>query len=178
MIIGHRGGYFGPENSMKSFRGAVQNNLEGIEFDVWISKDGVPMILHGGKDGELNQYGLPDDRVFRWTSGDLQQKIDIGEGEKMPTLEQLIQLCQDSPEMLLNIELKGPISEEWITKYNYDLAALKVVELIEKYEISDKTMISSFVPQILESILRVTENKKQDFIIQSLRNYGNKDDTL
>jgi len=67
--------------------------------------------------------------------------------------------------MLLNIELKGPISEEWITKYNYDLAALKVVELIEKYKISNKTMISSFVPQILESILRVTENRKQDFII-------------
>ena len=67
--------------------------------------------------------------------------------------------------MLLNIELKGPISEEWITKYNYDLAALKVVELIEKYKISYKTMISSFVPQILESILRVTETRRQDFII-------------
>jgi len=34
MVIGHRGGYFGPENSMKSFRGAIANNLEGIEFDV------------------------------------------------------------------------------------------------------------------------------------------------
>ena len=58
------------------------------------------------------------------------------------------------------------MSEEWITKYNYDLAALKVVELIEKYKISDKTMISSFVPQIIESILRVTEHpRRQDFII-------------
>ena len=34
MVIGHRGGFFGPENSMKSFQGAIANNLEGIEFDV------------------------------------------------------------------------------------------------------------------------------------------------
>ena len=34
MVVGHRGGYFGPENSMKGFQGAVDNNLEGIEFDV------------------------------------------------------------------------------------------------------------------------------------------------
>ena len=33
-MIGHRGGNFGPENSMKNFRGAVENKLEGIEFDV------------------------------------------------------------------------------------------------------------------------------------------------
>jgi len=51
MVIGHRGGFFGPENSMKGFRGAVENNLEGIEFDVWLSKDNVPMVLHGGDDG-------------------------------------------------------------------------------------------------------------------------------
>ena len=35
MIIGHRGGYIGgPENSMNCFRGALANNLDGIEFDV------------------------------------------------------------------------------------------------------------------------------------------------
>ena len=39
LVFGHRGGFFGPENSMKGFRGAVHHNLEGIEFDVWLSKD-------------------------------------------------------------------------------------------------------------------------------------------
>ena len=34
MVIGHRGGFFGPENSIRGFQGAVDNNLEGIEFDV------------------------------------------------------------------------------------------------------------------------------------------------
>jgi len=60
LVIGHRGGFFGPENSMKGFRGAVEHKLEGIEFDVWLSKDEVPMILHGGQNGELSLYGLND----------------------------------------------------------------------------------------------------------------------
>ena len=58
MIIGHRGGYIGgPENSMPCFRGALANKLDGIEFDVWLSKDNVPMIVHGGDNGELHDEG-------------------------------------------------------------------------------------------------------------------------
>jgi glycerophosphoryl diester phosphodiesterase len=53
---------------MKNFKGAVEHGLEGIEFDVWLSKDNVPMILHGGSDGQLELYGLHDERVFNWTS--------------------------------------------------------------------------------------------------------------
>ena len=34
MVIGHRGGNFGPENSLLNFKGAIENNIEGIEFDV------------------------------------------------------------------------------------------------------------------------------------------------
>ena len=64
MVVGHRGGFFGPENSMKGFRGAVENEIEGIEFDVWLSKDGIPMVLHGGADGQLALYGMEQERVF------------------------------------------------------------------------------------------------------------------
>ena len=38
IVMGHRGGNFGPDNSMKNFRGSVENKLEGIEFDVSQSK--------------------------------------------------------------------------------------------------------------------------------------------
>jgi len=70
-VLGHRGGFFGPENSMKGFRGAIEHNLEGIEFDVWLSKDNVPMVLHGGSDGQLTLYGLEEERVFHWTQEEL-----------------------------------------------------------------------------------------------------------
>ena len=37
MVVGHRGGFLGPENSMKGFRAAIDNSLEGIEFDVSVT---------------------------------------------------------------------------------------------------------------------------------------------
>jgi len=72
MVIGHRGGSFGPENSLKCFEGAIANNLEGIEFDVWLSKDNILMVLHGGKNGELSDYGVSKtEHVFDWSQEDL-----------------------------------------------------------------------------------------------------------
>ena len=83
--MAHRGGNFGPDNSMKNFRGAISNKLEGVEFDVWLSADNVPVVMHGGDEGQLSQYGMPDEFVFERTLASLQE-IDIGDGEKMPTL--------------------------------------------------------------------------------------------
>ena len=60
IVMAHRGGNFGPDNSMTNFRAAVQNKFEGIEFDIWLSKDNVPMVLHGGPNGQLAKYGHPD----------------------------------------------------------------------------------------------------------------------
>jgi glycerophosphoryl diester phosphodiesterase len=36
---------------MSNFKSSVENKVEGVETDVWLSKDGVPMITHGGDDG-------------------------------------------------------------------------------------------------------------------------------
>ena len=80
IIMGHRGGNFGPENSLKNFRGACSNQLEGVEFDVWLTKDDVPIVMHGGDEGQLSDYGMPDQFVFERTFESL-QTIDIGEGE-------------------------------------------------------------------------------------------------
>ena len=49
----------------------------------------------------------------------------------MPMLSELIELCQTKPHMLLNIELKGPEDVEIAKSYDFDIAALKVVEMIE-----------------------------------------------
>lgn len=51
MIMAHRGGDWSVDNSIENFKAALANNVEGIETDIWLSKDGVPMITHGGDDG-------------------------------------------------------------------------------------------------------------------------------
>ena len=62
----------------------------------------------------------------------------------MPTLMDLLDLCMQAPEMMLNIELKGPCDPLIKPKYDSDKAARVVYDLIIKYDIADRVMISSF----------------------------------
>ena len=48
-IEGHRGmnrKFY--ENTLKSFSQAISSSIDSIEFDVWLTKDKVPVIMHGG----------------------------------------------------------------------------------------------------------------------------------
>ena len=55
--------------------------------------------------------------------------------------------------MLINIELKGPFDEVWYDSYDFNRAAQLVIALVDKYDVAERVMISSFVPRILESII-------------------------
>lgn len=73
--------------------------------------------------------------------------------------------------MLLNIELKGPVDEPWVSKYDYNLAAQKVVQLITQYNIGYKTMVASLRPRILDSVILASQNlRPREFLIHSALN--------
>ena len=48
-VEGHRG-YCAvyPENTLISFAAALDLGVDGFEFDVWLTKDKVPMLMHDG----------------------------------------------------------------------------------------------------------------------------------
>jgi glycerophosphoryl diester phosphodiesterase len=57
LIIGHRGASRdAPENTIAAFDLAIEQHANGIEFDVHLSKDGVPVVIH-------------DPMLWRTTSG-------------------------------------------------------------------------------------------------------------
>lgn len=66
LIFGHRGYPFKfPENSLKGFQYAIDHGIDGLEFDVHLTKDNVPVIMHDEKinrttDGKglINSYTL------------------------------------------------------------------------------------------------------------------------
>ena len=77
MVWAHKGGpFWGPENSMKVFRQSKEHKVDAVEADIGMSKDGVPMIMHGsniGNGGMSLFEGLTDDdHIFRWTREELQ----------------------------------------------------------------------------------------------------------
>ena len=139
-------------------------------MQIWLSKDNIPMIMHGGDNGELNKYGYPNDYVFDWTSKDLIERLDIGEGERMPTLEMLLKEAVKRPNMLLNIELKAPADEAVAPRYNMKLAAQIVINMINEYQMTRQIMMSSFNMKVIKAVHEATEGRR-DIFVQSLRNF-------
>ena len=117
LIIGHRGASaHAPENTLAAFQMAIDAGADGIEFDVQLAKDGVPVVIH---DATLFRTGLRPESIAELTSKQL-AKIDIGSWfnakypkranaafsrETVLTLAQVLELCRDF-EGLIYIELK------------------------------------------------------------------------
>lgn len=49
---GHRGGWK-PFNSIDVFKKAKQENIDGVELDVWLTSDNQLAVIHGGYSGEI-----------------------------------------------------------------------------------------------------------------------------
>jgi glycerophosphoryl diester phosphodiesterase len=75
LIIAHRGASaLAPENTLAAFGKAIEDGAEGIEFDIQLSKDSVPMVFH---DEDLKRIAGQDILVSKLTSDEL-QKINAG----------------------------------------------------------------------------------------------------
>lgn len=140
LVIAHRGASSrAPENTMASFRKAVELGADAIELDVHRSKDGYLMVCHDERvDRTSNGKGYIKDFTLREL-----KLLDAGgwfgeafKGEKMPLLEEVLELVSKN-NILLNIELKnGPIFYEGIER--------DVINLVKSYGLVDETIISSF----------------------------------
>ena len=99
-IIGHRG-YSAkyPENTLAAFQAAMDVGADMIEFDILLSKDNIPVIIH---DDTLNRTTNGKGRVATYTLAEL-KKLDAGNGETIPTFEELLELTQKK--IFLHIEM-------------------------------------------------------------------------
>lgn len=107
-ILGHRGARScAPENTLISFQKAFELGAHGVEFDVIMSKDGIPVIIHDETlERTTNGHGLVADHTAR----DL-QNLDATKlmpgflKEGVPTLSQTLSAMPD--QAIVNIELKS-----------------------------------------------------------------------
>ena len=114
-IEGHRGmnrEFY--ENTLKSFAKSIECKLDSIEFDVWLTKDKVPVIFHGGDEGQLSHNFKVEDKTLLVNNTTLEEmrKLEYlkDSEQKIPTLEEVLDLCKDK--IFLNIEIKDHQVEE------------------------------------------------------------------
>lgn len=132
LILGHRGASAdAPENTLKAFKLAIEQGADGFEFDVQLSADGIPVVIH---DHTVERTTNGRGAVQAMTAAEL-QTLDAGDGEPIPTLEQLFETFGDT--VLYNIEIKD---DSW---RNQGTEAA-VGQLIAKYQLQTKCLVTSF----------------------------------
>ena len=117
---GHRGWRSRyPENTLVSYRAAIELGVDAIEFDIWLSRDGVPIIMHDANTLRITGH---DGLIAEQTLAELKM-LDAGShkgaefaGERIPTLEETLALVQSlRPGMRLGVEIKD-FREEAVDK--------------------------------------------------------------
>lgn len=100
--IAHRGGgALAPENTLAGIRLAASMGYRAVEFDVMLSADGTPILIHDETlerttNGRGRVAETPDRELFR---------LDAGQGEVIPRLAEALGLCAELG-LLANVEIK------------------------------------------------------------------------
>ena len=106
-VIGHRGvAGVEPENTIRSFQRAIELGVDVVECDVRLTADRRLVLMH---DETVDRTTNGTGRVDQMTLAMLRQ-LDAGEGERVPTLEELLALIRGKCKA--HVELKGDGTED------------------------------------------------------------------
>lgn len=149
-VIGHRGAAaYAPENTLEAIQTAADMGAEWVEFDVKLTKDGIPVLFH---DDTLERTTNGSGAMVETLYADLQD-LDAGSwfahsftGTKVPTLEEALDVLLQRG-LSANIEIKPCPGREKET------AEVVMDVLTRCWDDMDSILISSFSHVSLEIAL-------------------------
>jgi glycerophosphoryl diester phosphodiesterase len=102
--IGHRGAAgHAPENTLAAIQKGIALGIDFAEIDVRRTADGVLVVLH---DETVNRTTDGKGRVDRLSLQDV-KKFDAGNGEQIPTLEEVLRITAGRAGLMLELKVKG-----------------------------------------------------------------------
>jgi glycerophosphoryl diester phosphodiesterase len=159
LVIGHRGASaLAPENTIVAFEQAMRDGANGIEFDVRLARDRVPVVIH---DATLKRTGLREGVVAGLSSGEL-SRVDVGTWfnlrhplraqqayaqSRVPTLAEVFELFNEG-EASLYVEMKCAGGEG-------RALAQGVTRLVRDYSLVDSVVVESFTHDAIAEIKRI-----------------------
>jgi len=149
IIIAHRGGAkLAPENTLASFKNAIDLGVDMIEIDVHLSKDSEIIVIHDESldrttngTGEIKALTLDEIKKYdagSWFSEDFKD-------EKVPTLAEVLQTINGQCKLL--IEIKG--GDE-----RYPGLENRIVQTVKENNAIEWVVVQSFNKN---SVLRIKE---------------------
>lgn len=108
LIFGHRGASaYAPENTLESFKLAMDMGADGFELDVHMSKDGQLVVIHDESvDRTTDGTGLVKDLTLAQLKAlDASNGMENYRGAKIPALAEVYDLIGDTHH-IVNVEIK------------------------------------------------------------------------
>ena len=126
--IGHRGAAgHAPENTLAAIQKGIALGVDLVEIDVRRTADGVLVVLH---DATVNRTTDGKGRVDRLSLADV-KKFNAGNGEQIPTLEEVLKMTAGRAGLMLELKIKG--------------AARQAVETVREAGFSAPVIYASFL---------------------------------
>lgn len=167
LIIAHRGAStIAPENTMIAFRRALAAGADGLEFDVRVAADDIPVVIH---DPDLRRTAGVNRRVRDVASAEL-QTIDVGgwfarannlrheqfSSETIPALDDVLKLCENLHlvlylEMKCNKEEREPLVDACVAALSRVSLAGSVV--VESFDLEAISLLKTKAPRIRTAAL-------------------------
>lgn len=153
-IMAHRGASkAAPENSLAAVRLAIEAGSDWVEIDVQETADGEVVVIH---DSDFMKLARNKTKVWDARLHDLND-IDIGgsfgppfANERVPKLSEVLQLCRGKAGVLIELKYYG---------HDQNLEQ-RVVDIVEKYGMSNEVMVMSLKPEGVSKIKRLRPNWK------------------
>ncbi len=160
LVIAHRGASgYRPENTLSAFQLAVDQRADMIEIDLHLSRDDAIVVRH---DGNLANLGLS--RELRATDLVKIRSLDAGEGESIPTLDEV--LDRFGSEVAFNLEIKSASDGAYP---GLEAAALRAVE---NRGLLASTLFSSFCDGVLGRLRAMSSEARLAVLVSARRPAG------
>lgn len=146
LVFGHRGAsHAAPQNTLAAFRAAVEAGADGVELDVYLSADGIPVVIHdedvsSTTDGSGYITQMPLAQIKALDAGSTFSPAFAG--EPIPTLEEV--LAEVGHKLLIDIELKYSPRQQGLEA--------AVASLVARMGLQERLWFSSFHPHTLYAI--------------------------
>ena len=153
IIFAHRGLQVKfAENSLEGFRYAAKHGAEGVEFDVHMTKDKVPVVMH---DEEIDRTTDGSGYIKDYTLNEI-RKFHLKNGEPVPMLRELFEILQDK-DLYINLEFKtNKIHDKGIEAI--------VLALVKEYRFVHPIIFSSFNYQTLKNCQQIDPHQQYCFL--------------
>lgn len=154
LVIAHRGASGdAPENTLKAFELSLRHGADGVEFDVFLTRDKQVVVTHDENAERLtgtNQW-------VRKSSLKELLLLNYGQNERIPTLEQVFELGAKTWGVI-NIEIKT-------TGTFTDGIEAELVKLIRKWDLIERVYVSSFNPFHLLRLRAIEPKIKRGYLV-------------